>query len=189
MYHWERRLQLNTHASFVAHAYLIQRTFIFIQRTTSYLDDLHHLLCYSILSFSIYPQNFSKTKNTVVPLKTSQTVTKLYSCGIKNTLNEVTLLTAMTKFIYKQKRMKTTITLTQGFWQNVRGKKYILGSTKFNKRTNTCCEDFLKFTNTAWYIVAVVNNNKDIIITLLQKSTSSTIYKGNEPSNFLGYNF
>lgn len=110
MYHWERRLQLNTHASFVAHAFLIQRTFIFIQRTTSYLDDLHHLLCYSILSFSIYPQNFSKTKNTVVPLKTSQTITKLYSCGIKNTLNEVTLLTAMTKFIYKQKRMKTTIT-------------------------------------------------------------------------------
>lgn len=57
----------------------------------------------SILSFSI-PPNFSNTKNTVVPLKTSQTVTKLYSCGIKNTLNEVTLLTAMTKFIYKQKR-------------------------------------------------------------------------------------
>lgn len=50
----------------------------------------------------------------------------------------------------------------------MRGKKYILGSTKFSNRTNTCCEDFLKFTNTAWHIVAVVNNNKDIIITLLK---------------------
>lgn len=147
------------------------------------------MLCHSILSFSIYPPIFSNTKNTVVPLKTSQTVTKLYSCGIKNTLNEVTLLTAMTKFIYKQKRTKTTITLTKGFWQNVRGKKYILGSTKFSNRTNTCCEDFLKFTNTAWHIVAVVNNNKVIIITLLQKCISSTKYKGNGLSNFLGYNF
>ena len=48
----------------------------------------------------------------------------------------------------------------------MRGKKYILGSTKFSNRTNTCCEDFLKFTNTAWHIVAVVY--KDIIITLLK---------------------
>lgn len=75
----------------------------------------------------------------------------------------MTLLTAMTKFIYKQKRTNTTIILTQGFWQNVRGKKYILGSTKFTNRTNTCCEAFLKFTNTPWHIVAIVNNNKDSV--------------------------
>ena len=112
---------------------------------------------------NIYPKIFSNTKNTVVALKTFQTIAKLYSCGIKNTLNEVILLTAMTKFIYKQKRMKTTIILSQEFWQNVRGKKYMLGSTKFSNRTNTCCEDFLKFTNTPWHIVAIVNNNKDIV--------------------------
>lgn len=112
---------------------------------------------------NIYPKIFSNTKNTVVALKTSQTIAKLYSCGIKNTLNEVILLTAMTKLIYKQKRMKTTIILAQGFWQNVRGKKYMLGSTKFSNRTNTSCEDFLKFTNTPWHIVAIVNNNKDIV--------------------------
>ena len=64
---------------------------------------------------NIYPKIFSNTKNTVVALKTFQTIAKLYSCGIKNTLNEVILLTAMTKFIYKQKRMKTTIILSQEF--------------------------------------------------------------------------